>query len=186
MMMPLAIDVWNMSNADRHIQLVSKLEFMLRLNYVEYNPKFKMFREQMNLVYFAGLQGRKLVDLETLEHKEEEFLTKTINGLDCVLPDIMLFHENRYIMNKNETRVAGCPDLIVEVWSQGNTYEHRDIKRILYSSSEKVEFWQIYQDSNDVNCSIGAERLPDQNLREPLRTRSGLVVDLTSMALAEN
>ena len=101
-----------------------------------------------------------------------------------VQPDFFMFtYDNPYIKNRSETRIAGRPDLIVEVWSEGNLSLERERKFMLYSSSPVTEHWYIEQDSNDVACFLGKEKLSDQNLLHVLKTHKGLEIDLTHLAL---
>ena len=80
-------------------------------------------------------------------------------------------------------KTAGQPDLVVEVWSDGNTPTDRAFLQKLYASSSITEFWQVEQDSNAVKCSIGEEKLPDQSLTNILKTQKGLEFDLRYLAI---
>ena len=180
-------DPWNMIDTERHNDLVAAVESFLTLNYVQKDPKYRLFNAQTKFAYWSeDIRGiYELMDLENMEFEEDLFVDKILDELDFILPDILLFHENRYCTDEYVMRVSGSPDLIVEVWSYCNKYEFKEFKRKLYSSSNITEFWQIDQDENTVICSIGKERLPDQDLSVPLRTQKGLVVDLTKLAFPE-
>jgi len=123
-----------------------------------------------------------LVDINNIENMDI-FMEKIIDDLDYVQPDFFIFHKNLYITNKRETRIAGRPDLIVEVWSESNRRDERNFKFDLYSSSSDTEHWYIEQDSNDVQCYMGKEQLPEQYLTNVLGTQSGLEFDLRYLAI---
>jgi Uma2 family endonuclease len=95
----------------------------------------------------------------------------------------MIFKSNLYVENKRQTRTAGQPDLIVEVWSDGNQESERDFKKYLYSTSPLTEHWYIEQHSNEVECYIGKNRIGGQSLKEILVTRSGLKFDLRYLSI---
>ena len=59
----------------------------------------------------------------------------------------------------------------------------RDFLRNLYATSDVTEFWQIEQNSNTVKCLIGATKLPNQSLKNILRTQKGLEFDLRYLAI---
>jgi Uma2 family endonuclease len=100
-----------------------------------------------------------------------------------VQPDFLLFKDNKYITDSRDLRTAGQPDLIVEVWSRSNTKSDRDFLRDLYSKSDITEFWQVEQNSNTVKCSLGKIKLPEQSLKNVLKTQKGLEFDLRYLAI---
>ena len=122
-----------------------------------------------------------LVKAEDIEDIEQ-FKNNTIYELDYVQPDFVLFKDNKHITDSRDLRTAGQPDLIVEVWSGGNTKNDRDFLRELYATSDITEFWQIEQHSNTVKCSAGTVELPKQSLKNILRTQKGLEFDLRYLA----
>ena len=93
----------------------------------------------------------------------------------------MVFHEQIFLNNRKNTRKAGCPDLIIEIWSAENDEKHRFEKLQVYSSSEVTEHWYVEQESDIVKCYKGKKRLPDQHLRNTLKTQNGLEFDLTDV-----
>jgi len=123
-----------------------------------------------------------LVDIENPDH-QTIYKESVINELYYVQPDFMMFQRNKYIENQWHTRTAGCPDLIIEIWSEGNTDNDKAFKKFLYSTSDKTEHWYIEQDSNEVKCFLGKEALPEQSLLNVLRTNSGIEFDLRKMAI---
>jgi Uma2 family endonuclease len=126
--------------------------------------------------------GFELVDIDSIENKEY-FCANTILELDYVNPDFVLFKNNPYVENKKQTRTAGRPDLIVEVWSESNAKNDRAFLQNLYATSEITEHWYIEQDSNKVECYMGKEQLPDQYLTNILVTQKGLEFDLRYLAI---
>jgi len=123
-----------------------------------------------------------LIDVVTIENVEY-FKEHIINNLKYTQPDFMLFKNNKYIKNDKETRIVGCPDFIVEVWSEDNSAKDRAFKKYLYSTSPITEHWYIEQDSNTIECYYGKERIKDKNLADVLVTRSGIKFDLRCLKL---
>ena len=123
-----------------------------------------------------------LVDIDDIDDVDD-FTKTTINDLDFVQPDFMLFQKNKYLTNERETRTAGCPDLIIEVWSKDNSKAERSFKLDLYSSNSTVEHWYIEQDSNEVICYFGNNRLENKSLTNVLVTCGGLEFDLRYLAI---
>jgi hypothetical protein len=142
-------------------------------------------QEECSLVhwgYWNRPEPRELIDINNIEDMDV-FMEKIIDDLDYVQPDFLLFRKNRYITNKRETRTAGRPDLIVEVWSESNSRNHRNFKFDLYSSSPETEHWYIEQDSNEVKCFVGKDSLETQSIENVLQTTNGLTFDLRYLAL---
>jgi len=142
------------------------------------------FQEQCPLVYFGTKElpaGFKLIDAESI--KDAQRFLENITELEHVKPDFMLFKNNAYLRNKKQTRTAGQPDLIVEVWSESNTDDDRAFLQNLYATSSITEHWYIEQDSNEVICYSGSNRLENQSLVNILVTRSGLEFDLRYLAI---
>jgi Uma2 family endonuclease len=113
----------------------------------------------------------------------QAFKDGIIEDLYFVQPDLMVFDLLPYAENKRQTKTAGQPDLVIEVWSDGNTKIDRDFKKHLYSTSAQTEQWYIEQDSNNVECYLGKERLPPQSLKKILRSANGIEFDLRYLAL---
>ena len=136
------------------------------------------------MVYYGDRElpaGFKLVDVATVSDTER-FLDN-ITELQHVKPDFMIFKNNPCLTNEKQTRTAGQPDLIVEVWSESNTDADIDFLKKLYASSPVTEHWYIEQDSNIVECYLGKEKLADQYLTDILVTQRGLEFDLRYLAL---
>ena len=142
-------------------------------------------QEQYSIVHWGSKRKPSLsVGLVKAEDIEdiENFKNNIIYELDYVQPDFVLFKDNKYITDDRDLRTAGQPDLIVEVWSGGNTKSDRAFLQNLYATSDITEFWQIEQDSNTVKCSLGTVKLPEQSLKNILRTQKGLEFDLRYLA----
>ena len=123
-----------------------------------------------------------LIDVRSVADAEY-FKEYEINNLKYVQPDFMVFKNNKYIENDKETRIAGCPDLIIEVWSEDNSEKDRAFKKYLYSTSPTTEHWYIEQDSNIVECYYGEERIEDKNLADILVSEDGIEFDLRYLKL---
>lgn len=171
---------------DRHNHLVSTF-FADSFPYLKRKEIYTV-QEQVALVHY-GEKTRdmgnfiELVDVLNMKQSVEGFINGTINELEWVQPDFMLFKNNKYLKNNIGTRIAGQPDLIVEVWSDSNTKLIRDIKFNLYSSSAITEHWYLEQNSNNVECWLGTTRLQDQTLANILKTQNEMEFDLRYLAL---
>ena len=141
--------------------------------------------EECSLVYWGNpfeISSLSLVNLSEIDDMQK-FKDSVIEDLYCVQPDLMVFDLQPYEENKRQTKTAGQPDLVIEVWSDGNKKTDRDFKKYLYSTSNYTEHWYIEQDSNDIECYLGKERLPSQSLKEILRSVNGIEFDLRYLAL---
>ena len=171
-----------MGTTHRHNGLVTTL--MNRIfNRIE-SGELLAFQEQCPLVYFGTKElsvGFKLIDVKSI--KDVQRFLENITELEHVKPDFMLFKNNAYLRNKKQTRTAGQPDLIVEVWSESNTDDDRTFLQNLYATSLITEHWYIEQDSNKVICYLGGNRLENQYLTNVLVTRNGLEFDLRYLAI---
>ena len=137
------------------------------------------------LVHWGSKKEPDFISLVNIKEIEDidRFKSITINELYYVQPDFMLFKNNPYISNERETRTAGCPDLIVEIWSENNLNFEREFKLDLYSSSPITEHWYIEQDSNEVICYFGSDKIETQSLTNVLVTRGGIKFDLRYLAI---
>ena len=172
-----------MSTTVRHNRLatafISELIGMIR------NNEVNALSEQCPLVYWGTKdlpKGFKLVDVADID--DINYFTEIIIAeLEYIIPDFMLFKDNPYVENKRQTRTAGKPDLIVEIWSEKNSKNDRAFLRNLYASSDITEHWYIEQDSNKIECYLGTEKLSDQYLTDILTTQKGINFDLRYLAI---
>ena len=141
--------------------------------------------EECSLVYWGKNTEPTTVNLVNIKEIEDmqKFMEIIIEDLYYVQPDIMIFKSNPYVENTRQTKTAGQPDLIVEVWSEGNLKSERDFKKYLYSTSSATEHWYIEQDSNEVTCYFGRDRIESQSLANILATRGGLKFDLRYLVI---
>ena len=176
-------DYMPMATTIRHNKITTTLSSAV----IEFLKKQELLalQEECALVHW-GLkkeQGFKnLVDINIIDDIEE-FRKFTIYELEFVKPDFLIFKKNKYICNERETRTAGYPDLIVEVWSDSNDKTEKDFKFDLYSTSPVTEHWYIEQDSNEVICYHGVNRIDNQYLTNVLVTLDGLKFDLRYLAI---
>ena len=142
-------------------------------------------QEQCALAHWGYKDKNELTYLVDIDEVEDikDFKDFTIYELDYVQPDFVLFKNNPYITDDKDLRTAGQPDLIVEVWSKSNTKRDRAFLQNLYATSNITEFWQIDQNSNKVKCSIGTMELPEQSLKNILKTQEGIEFDLRYLAI---
>ena len=141
--------------------------------------------EECSLVYWGRKTETTSFRLVAVPEIEDiaKFKDSIIDDLYYVQPDFLLFKHNPYVENKRQTRIAGCPDLIVEIWSDGNSKNDRAFLQNLYSTSDVTEHWYIEQDSNEVDCYLGRGKIKNQSLNDILHTRSGLAFDLRYLAI---
>ena len=171
------------STTVRHNKIIMNL--IARLwNRIE-KKELHALSEECSLVYWGNpfeISSLRLVNLSEIDDIQA-FKDGVIEDLYCVQTDLMVFALQPYAENKRQTKTAGQPDLLIEVWSDGNTKFDRDFKKYLYSTSAQTEQWYIEQDSNDVECYLGKERLLPQSLKKVLRTVNGIEFDLRYLAL---
>ena len=172
-----------MSTSVRHNRLTCSFfsEIIDMLKKKEINA----LQEECALVYWgARLKPEPvfLVDINTVDNIGF-FKDNTIDDLEYILPDFLVFHKNAYVENRRRTRTAGCPDLIVEIWSDGNTVDEKTFKFNLYSASSVTEHWYIEQDANEVACYLGKQALAVQSIKNVLYTTNGLKFDLRYLAM---
>ena len=175
-------NIMPMSTTIRH----NKITRTLSSSTMELEKKQKalVLQEECALVHWGDKRKNdliKLINIAEIDNIDE--FKKTINTLDYVMPDFVLFKNNPYLHNEYDTRTAGYPDLIIEVWSDGNDKNDRESKLNLYSTSPITEHWYIEQDSNEVICYFGDKKIEDQSLINILVTRGGLKFDLQYLAI---
>ena len=172
-----------MATTGRHNRITTTLSGRI-LDLLEKKEIYAL-QEECALVHWGNKNKNdviKLIDLKEIDDIDE-FLKTTIYELDYVQPDFFFFKKNKYLHNKRETRIVGRPDMIVEVWSKDNSQIDRELKFKLYSSSEVTEHWYIEQDSNEVDCYLGKNKIQNQYLHDILVTRDGLKFDLRYLAI---
>ena len=171
-----------MGTTDRHNRLVS---FLIGEIFPLIKKKeIHVLHENCPLVYFGAKSSStdfRLIDIKNIGSMER-FLDN-ITELEYVQPDFMIFKDSPYLQNKKQTRTAGRPDLIVEIWSESNTDNDRAFIQNLYATSPITEHWYIEQDSNQVQCYMGKEPLQDQYLTNVLITQKGIEFDLRHLAI---
>jgi Uma2 family endonuclease len=171
-----------MSTTKRHNRITGTL-FGSVLELLRKN-EINALQEECALVYFGTKElpnGFKLVDVTGVD--ATHFTENVITELEYIRPDFVLFKNNSYLENKKQTRTAGQPDLIVEVWSESNTQNDRAFLQNLYATSDITEHWYIEQHSNEVACYFGREKIASQYLADILVTRDGLKFDLRYLAI---
>jgi len=169
-----------MATTDRHSELIDFLTgslFPKRLT-----GELVFWSDTVALVY----EDDALINVDDMNNVDKQRLQNRMGILNFKEPDLMVFHNHLYLNNRYNTRKAGCPDLIVEVWSASNEMEHRDHKFNVYASSPTTEHWYMEQESDLVKCYLGTKRLPDQHLRQILTTQSGLEFDLRLLQTGED
>ena len=179
--------IYNMATTLRHNDLIADFRSEIYYQHREEvrSKNLKLADEEIALVYEGNLEEEwaRLIDVESIQNMDM-FKKSAIDLLRYVQPDFFLFtSKNPYVINNNETRVAGRPDLVVEVWSEGNFDDERRRKFLLYSSSPITEHWYMEQNSNLVVCYLGQNRVSDQNLSDVLKTQFGFEIDLRHLVL---
>ena len=177
-----------MGTLGRHNEIITEIVGKL-FGLVEQRRDIRIWHENYPLVYWGKRtepDTLALIDISQIEDMQA-FRENVMNILRRVEPDFMLFDRNAYVENsaadKNRSRVAGFPDLIIEIWSEENTKADREFKKFLYATSPVTEHWYIEQESNEVECYLGERTLPKQYLTDILRTQNGIEIDLRYMAL---
>jgi len=171
-----------MSTTARHNKLAGTL-FSRIIDLLE-RKEVHALHEECSLVYWGKKTGAdcSLVNISEIEDLSK-FKDSIIEDLYYVQPDFMLFKNNPYVENIRQTRTAGRPDLIVEIWSDGNSKNDRAFLQNLYATSDITEHWYIEQDSNEVSCYFGKNKIESQFLSDVLVTRGGLKFDLRYLVI---
>ena len=176
-------NIMEMGATARHGRFLSFLENSVFDLFLK--KKIINFSESASLVYWGERKQSyscALVNINNIADKDD-FIKETINMLYLTTPDYMHFSTNKFIINDNETRIAGFPNLVVEVWSKSNSDIDKEFLKYLYSTSDETEHWYIEQDSNIVECWYGDKRIEDKNLKDILRTQDGIEFDLRYLKL---
>ena len=179
------MDGLSLITGERHGEFISTLvvEFMSKYRKEVLTKKFLFRHEEGALVHWEkqGSPNARLIDIFKIENMER-FL-EAINDLSYVQPDVMIFKNNPYIKTKSGAKAAGFPDLLVEVWSDGNDNQHVNEKKALYKTAKNTEHWYISQDKNEVECWLGDTQIATQTLKNVLKTQDGIKFDLRDLAL---
>ena len=175
--------IFEMGTTARHGKL---LKYLARSTFELFEKNELVdFQESVKLVYYGSKKSPKDCELISVDSIDDKVKFKDImNDLGDVEPDYMHFRKgNDFILNKKETRAAGYPNLIVEVWSENNSILDREFKKYLYSTSPITEQWYIEQDSNIIECYYGQKRIEDKNLADILISKDGVKFDLRYLKL---
>ena len=176
-------DMMLMGTTTRHNNILTEM-YRYLANYFHdllINKQISILLEQLSLCYYG--EYKEIDSIELIDAANIKLDNSTINQLHVVQPDLMIFKDNKFLTNKEQTRYVGKPDLIVEVWSNINSDGHKLFKKTLYSTSEITEHWYIEQNSNEVECWFGDKQLPYQNLTNILKTQQSIEIDLRYLAL---
>ena len=175
-------NIMPMSTTIRHNKITRTLSNSVME--LEKSQKVLALQEECALVHWGNKRKNDLLKLVNIAEIDDidKFKKTTINRLDYVMPDFLLFKDNEYLHNEYDTKTAGYPDLIIEVWSDGNDKDERESKLNLYSTSPITEHWYMEQDSNEVICYFGEMKIDNQNLTNVLVTLNGLEFDLRYLA----
>ena len=172
-----------MSTTDRHNDMIST--FVGDVLPLKRKKEIYALQSDCALVHWG--ERKEAINLALVNVSEIEDTVKftgyTIEYLEYIQPDFMLFKDNPYLKNSKGLRTAGQPDLIVEVWSESNSKAERELKWNLYATSDITEHWYIEQDSNSVQCYMGKKQLPEQFLANILKAQKGLEFDLRYLAI---
>ena len=172
-----------MSTTDRHNDMIST--FIGDVLPLKRKKAIYALQSDCALVHWGERKeptNLALVDISKIADTFK-FTESTMEYLEYVQPDFMLFKDNPYLKNAKGLRTAGQPDLIVEIWSESNSAAERELKWDLYASSGITEHWYIEQDSNSVKCYMGKRQLPGQYLAAILKTQKGIEFDLRYLAI---
>jgi hypothetical protein len=172
-----------MSTKPRHNKLAGLIYY--KLSELMWAGKAEVYFESCSLVHYGHQKeplSMQLIDAANISDITA-FKNELMYELDSVQPDIMFFMNNKFVHDSRGVRIAGCPDLIVEIWSTGNTIAHCELKRNLYSTSKITEHWYLEQDKNEVICYLGEKQSVSQDLRKALKTKDGIEVDLRYLSV---
>jgi len=172
--------------SERHTKLGNFLanELFNQIRKNVFDEKYFFSQGTTRLVYdgerYSGFE--RLVDVAKIADVAA-FAADGIYTLHSVEPDVMLFVENPYLKNRHGSYLAGCPDLVIEIWSESNSLEERNFKHRLYATSPATEHWYLAQDSEIIERWLGNNPLPTATLREKMHTQQGLTIDISDIKL---
>ncbi|MCL1986475.1 MAG: Uma2 family endonuclease [Firmicutes bacterium] len=174
--------VLQMSTTHIHGALNGKLYGSLINIYAKYMRKRqKMLGDENVRLTFEGKLKcggcSELVDISQ-SHVTEEY----IGDLDYIQPDIFLFDKQPFQTNKSGMNIAGFPDLIIEIWSDGNTQSHRKELHNLYMTSPVSEVWYLNQEDTIIERWYKQQQLPNLDFRNLIQTQDGIEFDLRDLA----
>ena len=169
-----------MGTTRRHSELVDGFSYVLTGKRI--NGELNVWSDTVALIH----DQHQLINVNEMSRVEERKFVLTMNKYPYVEPDIMSFQKNVYVDNFKGTRIAGCPDLVIEIWSDSNEEGERQKKFSIYSSSPLTEHWYLDQDKDIVKCYQGKKRLPDQHLLQILKTQEGWEFDLRYLATLDD
>ncbi|MCL1988094.1 MAG: Uma2 family endonuclease [Firmicutes bacterium] len=178
--------IYDMAVYPRHSKILERIGNVMGIDYSSqlWTNSMALYRENSALAYKGDLRFFEGFPSPQLYNVNDNFISEDLLAESrFVQPDYMIFYENKVQESDKTYKMAGCPDLIIEVWSNSNTADDRLRLCSLYSTSETSEFWQFEQNSNTVLCSKGKNNLPSQSLTNLLFTQNGLKLDLTSIKL---
>ena len=179
----MSLPIVSFADTHRHTTIIGLLYSRYIQKYEDnnlYETHFP-FKDNTALVFEGNRTG--VLRLSRLFSSAEfETYPERLN-LNTVEPDFMLFRDNKFLCNKNQTRILGQPDLLVEIWSKANDDKERAFKQHLYSTSDVTEHWYIEQQSNTVERYIGDVSLQSQSLKKILITQNGIEFDLRRLAI---
>jgi len=144
---------------------------------IEKDCNFFYGREQIALVENYGA----LIDVSKLTDEQRQKVRESMGRLKYTYPDFMIFTTNSLIINYEDTRYAGIPDLIIEVWSKNNSAKEKEQKRSLYRTS-KSEFWEFEQNSPKIICWDKGGNMYEQFMDKPLIAPWGEEFDLIELS----
>ena len=176
-------NIFEMGTTARHGRL---LDFLVNATFELFVKKELInFSESSSLVYYGNKKEVDSCELVNISEVQDiqKFREEIMGDLNFVTPDYMHFKHNKYLINRKETKIAGYPDLVVEVWSDDNSPKDRAFKKYLYSTGSTTEQWHIEQDSNIVECYYGQEKVENKNLADILVSRDGIEFDLRYLKL---
>ena len=169
------MEIMTMGTTIRHMKILDWFSgFAIKEQEKDY---FVYAREQIALVENYGV----LIDVSELTDEQRQKVRNVMGKMRYTYPDFMIFKNNPVIINNQETRYAGIPDLIIEVWSQKNSESEKEQKRKLYRT-KKSEFWEFNQDSPKVLCWAQDGTKYEQFMDKPMRTPWSEEFDLTSLS----
>jgi len=164
-----------MGTTHRHMRILSFLDKLFIEK--DLNNELLYGREQIALVRNKG----KLIDVSTLNDSQQSVVNQHMNAMRIIYPDFMIFKDNPFIFNENKTRIAGVPDLTIEVWSPFNKEAEKVEKRNLFIAKNS-EFWEIEQNSIQILCWRSDGTSYYQYLDEPVITPWQETLDLSPLA----
>lgn len=158
---------WTYSDLEKYFpqNLPIKVEIIDNQIFIMPTPNFYHQKISMKLSREMSFYAEKYELGEVLTAPMDTKLDEN----NTVQPDILFIAISRYpIIEKNY--INGSPDMVVEIWSPGNSPQERERKHNLYEGKAVTEYWQIEPSEKSVLVEILGEESKYEVFSQAIQT----------------